>query len=75
MTGLVPYKFRKRPLAAVSLLPFYRKTRPGVDYFIGGGAALGCMNDLMVTQEASDVESNSHLDFLLLHNLRRHFIA
>jgi hypothetical protein len=30
VTGLVPYKFRKRPLAAVSLLPLYRKTRPGL---------------------------------------------
>ena len=69
MTGLVPDKCRKRPLAAVSLLPFYRKTRPGVDYFIGGGAALGCMNDLVVAQEASDVESSLRLDFLLLHNL------
>jgi hypothetical protein len=26
-------------------------------------------------QEASDVESSSRLDFLLLHNFRRHFIA
>ena len=31
--------------------------------------------DLVVAQEASDVESSSHLDFLLLHNLRRRFIA
>src|SRR5262245_39591533 len=31
--------------------------------------------DLVVAQEASDVESGSRLDFLLLHNLRRHFIA
>ena len=55
VTGLVPYKFRKRPLAAVSLLPLYRKTRPGVDYFIGGGAALGCMNDLVVKFEIIDI--------------------
>jgi hypothetical protein len=31
--------------------------------------------DLVVAQEASDVESDSRLDFLLLHNLRRRFIA
>jgi hypothetical protein len=31
--------------------------------------------DLVVAQEASDVESSSRLDFLLLHNLRRCFIA
>ena len=31
--------------------------------------------DLVVTQETSVVESNSHLDFLLLHNLRRRFVA
>ena len=31
--------------------------------------------DLVVAQEASDVESSSRLDFLLPHNLRRHFIA
>ena len=31
--------------------------------------------DLVVAQEASDVESSSRLDFLLLHNLGRHFIA
>ena len=33
------------------------------------------MNDLVVAQEASDVESSSRLDFLLLHHLRRRFIA
>ena len=55
MTGLVPYKFRKRPLAAVSLLPLYRKTRAGVDYFIGGGAGLACMNDLVVKPQAIDI--------------------
>src|SRR5215470_16965402 len=31
--------------------------------------------DLVVAQEASDVGSSSRLDFLLLHNLRRRFIA
>ena len=31
--------------------------------------------DLVVAQEASDVESSSRFDFLLLHNLRRHFVA
>jgi len=31
--------------------------------------------DLVVAQEASDVESSSRLDFLLLHNLRRRFVA
>jgi len=31
--------------------------------------------DFVVAQEASDVESSSRLDFLLLHNLRRRFIA
>jgi hypothetical protein len=33
------------------------------------------MNDLVVAQEASDVESSSRLDFLFLHLLRRRFIA
>ena len=31
--------------------------------------------NVVVAQEASDVESSSRLDFLLPHNLRRHFIA
>ena len=31
--------------------------------------------DLVVAQEASEVESSSRLDFLLLHNLRRRFLA
>ena len=31
--------------------------------------------DLVVAQESSDVESGSRLDCLLLHNLRRRFIA
>jgi hypothetical protein len=31
--------------------------------------------DLVVAQEASDVESSSRLDILLLHNLRRRFSA
>jgi hypothetical protein len=31
--------------------------------------------DLVVAQEASDVESSSRLDFLLLHNFRRRFVA
>jgi hypothetical protein len=29
----------------------------------------------VVAQKASDVESSSRLDFLLLHNLRRRFVA
>ena len=33
------------------------------------------MNDLVVAQEASAVESSSRLDFLLLHNLGMSFIA
>jgi hypothetical protein len=31
--------------------------------------------DLVVAQEASDVESSSRRDFLLLHNLRKRFVA
>jgi hypothetical protein len=31
--------------------------------------------DLVVAQEASDVESSSRLDFLVFHNLRRRFVA
>jgi hypothetical protein len=50
VTGLGPYKFRKRPLATVSLLPFIQENAAGVDYFIGGGAALGCMNDFLVVK-------------------------
>ena len=33
------------------------------------------MDDLVIAQEASDVESSSCLDFLLLPNLRKCFIA
>jgi hypothetical protein len=47
----------------------------GGDYFIGGGAGRACMNDLVVAQEASDVESSLRLDFLLLHNLMTRFVA
>ena len=64
--GVKPLQLRERPRAAVPLLPLYRKTRAGVDYFIGGGAALGCMNDLVVAQCVSDGASRSHRDFLLL---------
>ena len=35
----------------------------------------GHRSDLVVAQETSDVESNSRLDLLLLHNLRRRFVA
>ena len=73
--GIKALQLRERPLAAVPLLSLYRKTRAGVDYFIGGGAGRACMNDLVVAQEALDVEGSSCLDFLLLHNLRRRFIA
>jgi hypothetical protein len=31
--------------------------------------------DLVVAPEASEVESSSRLDFLLLYNLRRRFVA
>ena len=31
--------------------------------------------DLVVAQEASDVESSLRVDFLLLHNLRTRFVA
>jgi 8-oxo-dGTP pyrophosphatase MutT (NUDIX family) len=43
--------------------------------FMRGWCRPACMDDLVVAQEASDVESSSRLDFLLLHNLRRRFIA
>ena len=32
------------------------------------------MDDLVVAQESSDVESSSRLDFLLLYHLRRRFM-
>jgi hypothetical protein len=54
---------------------FIQENAGGGDYFIGGGAGRACMNDLVVAQEASAVESSSRFDFLLLHNLRRHFVA
>ena len=47
--GIKPLQLRERPLAAVPLLPLYRKTRVEVDYFIGGGAGPTCMKDLVVT--------------------------
>jgi hypothetical protein len=31
--------------------------------------------DLVVAQEAADVESSSRLDFLVLYDLRRRFVA
>ena len=65
VTGLVPYKFRKRPLAAVSLLPLYRKTRVEVDYFIGGGAGPACMKDLVVTDGLLKSEGSLALDLPL----------
>src|SRR4029450_5009614 len=46
--GIKPLQLRERPPAAVPLLPLYRKTRAGVDYFIGGGAGPACMKDLVV---------------------------
>src|SRR5262249_9946370 len=46
--GSKPLQLRERPPAAVPLLPLYRKTRAGVDYFIGGGAGPTCMKDLVV---------------------------
>src|SRR5215831_2589269 len=46
--GIKPLQLRERPPAAVPLLPLYRKTRAGVDYFIGGGAGPTCMKDLVV---------------------------
>ena len=73
--GIKALQLRERPLAAVPLLPLYRKARAGVDYFIGGGAGRACMNDFVVAQEASNVESSLRLDFLWLHNLRRRFVA
>ena len=39
------------------------------------GATAYEISRLVVAQEASDVESSSRLDFLLLHNLGRRFIA
>jgi len=48
--GITPLQLRERPPAAVPLLPFYRKTRPGVDYFIGGGAGPAYMKDLVVVK-------------------------
>jgi hypothetical protein len=43
--------------------------------FMRGGAGPACMDDLVVAQEASAVESRSRLDFLLLHNLGTNFVA
>ena len=39
------------------------------------GAITHIPTDLVVAQKASDVESSSRLDSLLLHNLRRRFVA
>src|SRR5215475_13494137 len=67
--GIKPLQLRERPLAAVPLLPLYRKTRAGVDYFIGGGAGPAYMKDLVVADWTSDVESTAPLDFLWQHDL------
>src|SRR5215468_4216901 len=53
--GIKALQLRERPLAAVPLLSLYRKTRAGVDYFIGGGAGRACMNDLVVKTQAIDM--------------------
>jgi hypothetical protein len=47
--------------------------RPGLATFLHD--AFTAHSDLVVVQEASAVESGSRLDFLLLHNLRRRFVA
>jgi hypothetical protein len=44
-------------------------------FHAGAGAGPACMDDLVVAQEASAVESSSRLDFLLLHNLGTSFVA
>lgn len=41
----------------------------------GNGDKYHIPTDLVVAQEASDVASSSRLDLLVLHNLRRRFIA
>jgi hypothetical protein len=43
--------------------------------FMRWGCRPACMDDLVVAQEASDVESSLRLDFLWLHNLRTRFVA
>ena len=60
----------RRPLPSL-----YRKPRTRAGHFIGGGADHGCMNDLVVTQEAVDMESGSCLDFLWPPDLGAHVIA
>src|SRR5438445_13032765 len=64
--GIKPLQLRERPLAAVPLLPFYRKTRAEGTISSGGGATLGCMNDLVVNQRTADIARSSRLDFLHL---------
>src|SRR6516162_4685803 len=60
--GIKPLQLRERPLAAVPLLPLYRKTRVEGTISSGGGAALGCMNDLVVAHRTAAVESTVPLD-------------
>src|SRR6266436_5852124 len=67
--GIKALQLRERPLAAVPLLPLYRKTRAGVDYFIGGGAGRACMNDLVVDRWVADGEGGSHHDFRFRHDV------
>jgi hypothetical protein len=60
----------------VSWLPAYgRIWAMSIPVSCGGVKTHVFMNDLVVAQEASDVESSSRLDFLFLHHLRRRFIA
>ena len=63
--GIKPLQLRERPPAAGPLLPLYRKTRAGVDYFIGGGAGPAYMKDLVVTDGLLKSEGSLALDLPL----------
>ena len=61
-----------------SLIPSWNSYYKEVEYAIKSediSRKIHIPTDLVVAQEASDVESSSRFDFLLLHNLRRHFVA
>jgi hypothetical protein len=66
--------FVRGRLAGAHSNGFLRKCRSRL-FSCGEGAGRACMDDLVVAQEASPVESSSRLDFLLLRNLGMSFVA
>src|SRR5262249_43566847 len=73
--GIKPLQLRERPPAAVPLLPLYRKTRAGVDYFIRGGAGPTCMKDLVVRRLGCIVIASRGQDLQVEHPVRCRYVS